>query len=55
MFQHRFDMTIATPVKLIELQILEGLAACKSVNEIAQDIAATLAASVDQPKPTQTA
>lgn len=51
MFQHRFDMTTATPVKLIELHILEGLAACKSVSEIAQDIAATLAVSDEKPEP----
>ncbi|MBB5723604.1 hypothetical protein FHS72_003249 [Loktanella ponticola] len=51
MFQHRFDTTTATPVKLIELQILEGLAACKPVSEIAQNIAATLAVPDEKPNP----
>lgn len=51
MFQHRCDMTTATPITLIELQIIEGLAACKSVHEIAQNIMATLAEPEKQPEP----
>lgn len=36
-------MTPATPIKLIELQILEGLAACKSIQQIAEAIAVVVA------------
>jgi len=38
MFQYHFDMTQQTPVQQIEIQILDGLAVCKSVHDIAQDI-----------------
>jgi hypothetical protein len=47
MFQHHSDMKTATPVKLIERQIVEGLTERKSITEIAQDIAGILAHTPD--------
>lgn len=42
MFQYSFDMTTATPVDQIERHIVQGLAECKSVHQIARDIAQSL-------------
>ena len=47
MFQHRFDMTTATPVDAIERHIVQGLAECKSVHQIAQDIVHSLRETSD--------
>lgn len=39
MLHQTFDMEDATLVDLIEAKIVEGLAGCKSVSEIAEEIA----------------
>lgn len=54
MFQHHFDMKTATLVKLIERQIVEGLAGCDPIADIAQDIAGILAHTPDITAQTQT-
>lgn len=43
----KIDPTPATAVAIIEIQIVEGLAACKSTTEIAQIIAQTFVRSSD--------
>ena len=45
MFQYSFDMTTATPIDQIERHIVQGLAECKSVHQIAQDIVQSLSQS----------
>jgi hypothetical protein len=49
MLHHTFDKDNATLVTQIEAQILEGLTGCKSVSEIAAEIAGRFAqgASID--------